>query len=53
MLRASQKVQEQFEDLLAKRKAGALTPGEAKEYKAICELDDTLTRLNRRTPLGS
>ena len=47
VLHASQKLQERFEALLARRKAGALSPEEAREYEAICDLDTTLSWLNR------
>jgi hypothetical protein len=35
------------EALLAGRKAGTLTPEEAREYEAICDLDTALSWLNR------
>jgi len=47
VLRASQKLQERFEILLDKRKAGTLSPEEQREYAAICDLDTTLSWLNR------
>jgi hypothetical protein len=47
VLRASQKLQEQFEELLAKQKSGQLSLEEADRYEAICELDDALSWLNR------
>ena len=47
VLRASQKLQERFELLLNKRKAGTLSPEEQREYAAICDLDTTLSWLNR------
>jgi hypothetical protein len=47
VLRASQQVQERFEKLLQRRKAGTLTPVENEQYEAICELDDALSWLNR------
>jgi hypothetical protein len=47
VLRASQKLQEQFEDLLAKHKTGFLSPEESEQYDAICELDDALSWINR------
>ncbi|MBW3599438.1 MAG: hypothetical protein KY475_19475, partial [Planctomycetes bacterium] len=40
VLRASQKLQERFENLLAKRKSGSLSADEREAYQAICELDD-------------
>jgi len=33
--------------LLDKRKAGTLTPEEQREYAALCNLDTTLSWLNR------
>jgi len=36
MLHASQHLQERFEMLLDKRKAGTLSPEEQREYAAIC-----------------
>jgi hypothetical protein len=52
VLRASQKLQERFEALLAKRKAGELTEEESRQFDAIADLDDALSWLNRlaRTP---
>jgi len=47
VLKASNALQERFETLLAKRKAGALSDEEAREYQAICDLDTALSRLNR------
>jgi hypothetical protein len=47
VLRASSRLQQRFEDLLDKRKAGELTTEETDEYEAICELDDALSWLNR------
>jgi hypothetical protein len=47
VLHASQKLQERFETLLAKRKAGTLSPQETREYAAICDLDTALSWLNR------
>ncbi|MGH8056196.1 MAG: hypothetical protein ACREOH_03015 [Candidatus Entotheonellia bacterium] len=47
VLRASQKLQERFETLLARRKAGTLSPEETREYAAICDLDTVLSWLNR------
>jgi len=47
VLRASQKLQERLEILLDKRKAGTLSPEEQREYAAICDLDTTLSWLNR------
>ena len=47
LLRASQRVQERFETLLAARKAGTITEDENREYEAICQLDDALSWLNR------
>ena len=47
VLRASQRLQERFEELLAGRKAGTLSPEENREYEAICDLDGALSHLNR------
>ena len=47
VLRASHTLQERFETLLAKRKAGTLSPKETREYEAICALDTALSWLNR------
>jgi hypothetical protein len=47
VLRASHTLQDRFETLLAKRKAGTLSPEEAREYEAICHLDTALSWLNR------
>jgi hypothetical protein len=47
VLRASSKLQDRFETLLDKRKAGALSPQETREYEAICDLDKALSWLNR------
>jgi hypothetical protein len=46
-LRASQKLQEQFEGLLAKHMVGSLSTEESEQYDAICELDDALSWINR------
>jgi hypothetical protein len=47
VLRASQKLQDQFEELLIKHKAGSLTAEESQQYDALCELDDALSWINR------
>jgi hypothetical protein len=47
VLRASKKLQKRFETLLARRKAGTLSPAETCEYEAICGLDTALSWLNR------
>jgi hypothetical protein len=47
VLHASKKLQERFELLLDKRKAGMLSPKEQREYAAICDLDTALSWLNR------
>ena len=47
VLRASDKLQQQFESLLERRKSGTLTADERRQYDAICELDDALSWLNR------
>jgi hypothetical protein len=47
VLHASQKLQDRFETLLDKQKAGTLSPEEQREYAAICDLDTALSWLNR------
>ena len=47
VLRASKRLQEQLETLLEKKKSGTLSPQEDREYKAICDLDNALSWLNR------
>jgi hypothetical protein len=47
VLRASQALQERFETLLARRKAGTLSPKETRKYEASYALDTTLSWLNR------
>jgi len=47
VLRASERLQHRFEELLEKRKAGTLEAAEGREYEAICRLDDALSWLNR------
>jgi len=47
VLRASHRLQERFEALLAKHKADSLSPEEQREYAAICDLDTALSWLNR------
>ena len=47
VLKASTALQERFETLLAKRKAETLSAEETREYQAICDLDTTLSWLNR------
>ena len=47
VLHASQPLQERFELLLDKQKAGTLSPEEQREYAAICDLDTALSWLNR------
>lgn len=47
VLRASNKLQEQFETLLEKKKIGTLSSQEEQEYRAICDLDTALSWLNR------
>ncbi len=47
VLHASHTLQDHFETLLAKRKAGTLSPEETREYEVICHLDTTLSWLNR------
>lgn len=53
VLRASQQLQQQFEDLLERRKSAKLTAEESEQYDAICELDDALSWLNRLIRGGS
>ncbi len=47
LLRASQPLQSRFEELLERRKEGRQTDEEAREYQAICSLDNLLSGLNR------
>ena len=47
VLHASKKLQERFELLLDKRKAGTLSPQEQRAYATICDLDTALSWLNR------
>jgi hypothetical protein len=47
VLRASKTLQKRFETLLARRKAGTLSPAETYEYETICGLDTALSWLNR------
>ena len=47
ILRASEKLQVRFEQLLQRHKAGVLDQAESREYEAICDLDTTLSWLNR------
>lgn len=47
LLKASQHLQERFEQLLERKKSATLTESEADEYEAICELDDALSWINR------
>jgi len=47
VLRASHQLQERFEELIERRKAGTLSGAENDEYEAICELDEALSWLNR------
>ena len=47
VLRASAKLQDRLEVLLDKRKVGALSAQETREYEAICDLDKALSWLNR------
>ena len=57
VLRASQPLQQRFEELLQRRKSGTLAAEDLEQYDAICELDDALSLLNRllrdRTTNGS
>lgn len=53
VLRASQQLQQRFEDLLQRRKSEKLTAEESDQYDAICELDDALSWLNRLIRSGS
>jgi hypothetical protein len=47
VLRASHHLQERFDTLLDKRKAGTLSAEETRAYEAICDLDTVLSWLNR------
>jgi hypothetical protein len=47
VLRASQPLQGRFEALLARRKAGTLSPAAVREYEAIGDLETALRWLNR------
>jgi len=47
ILRASQKLQSRFEDLLEKKKVGQQTEEEQREFDAICGLDRLLSGFNR------
>lgn len=47
LLKASRALQKKFEDLLDRRKTGPLPPKEEEEYRAICQLDEALSWLNR------
>jgi len=47
VLRASHRLQERFEELLAAQKAGTIAEAENREYEAICQLDDVISWLNR------
>lgn len=49
VLRASERLQERFEELLEKRKAGTLGAAEGREYEAICRLDDALSTVREIT----
>jgi hypothetical protein len=47
VLRASSNLQNRFDALLDKHKAGTLSAQERREYEAICDLDKALSWLNR------
>lgn len=47
ILRASSALQSRFETLLERKKSATLSPEEAREYEAICHLDEALSWLNR------
>ena len=51
-LRASTALQNRFDMLLDKRKAGTLSAEEMHEYEAICDLDKALSWLNRLARSG-
>jgi hypothetical protein len=53
VLHTSQKLQERFETLLDKRKAGTLSPEEEHEAAAIGELDTALSWLHARRDDGA
>ena len=46
-LRASHQLQARLEELLERRKLGALTQSESQEYDSICDLDNVLSGFNR------
>jgi hypothetical protein len=52
VLRASTALQNRFDMLLDKRKAGTLSSEEMHEYEAICDLDKALSWLNRLARSG-
>ena len=52
ILRASTALQNRFDMLLDKRKAGTLSAEETHEYEAICDLDKALSWLNRLARSG-
>lgn len=47
VLRASHPLQSRFEELLERRKTGALSAEEQSQYEAICDLDNLLSGFNR------
>lgn len=47
VLRASELLQSRFEELIERRKAGQQTEDEARDYEAICSLDQLLSGFNR------
>lgn len=47
VLRASEKTQSRYEELMKRQNAGTITEAERDEYSAICQLDDALSWLNR------
>ena len=47
ILRASHSLRSRFETPLERKKSATLSPDEAREYEAICHLDDALSWLNR------
>ena len=47
ILKASEAMQQRFEELLSLRKDKSLNDAEEEEYRAICELDEALSWLNR------
>lgn len=47
LLKASEVLQQRFEELIERKKSATLTEAECEEYEAICELDNALSWINR------